>query len=166
MAYNAEVRRSVRSSYVHEGISLETAAQKHAVAFGTASRWKRDAKADGDDWDSARAARFLSQEGAAAVTAVVLENFVTLFDSTIKLIREDDKATGLEKAEAISRLSDAYQKTMSAARKGAPEVNKLAVGMDVIKLLADFVGNKFPEHAPAFIDILEPFGTHLAQELI
>lgn len=165
MAYNAETKRALRAAYVHQGLGLEACADKLDVGFGTASRWKRDAKVAGDDWDTARAANFLSQEGADAVTRVVLEEFVTLFQSTMTTIKEDKSATGLAKAEALSRLSDAYSKTMSAAKKGAPEVNRLALGMDVIKLLADFVGNKFPQHATVFVEILEPFGEHLSQAL-
>ena len=165
MAYNQEIKSSLRALYVHQALSLEAAAQKIDVSFGTASRWKRDAKAEGDDWDKARAARFLSQQGADEGTRIMLEDFVTLFQSTIETIKKDENATGLVKAEALSRLSDAYSKTMSAAKKGAPEVNRLAIGMDVIKLMADFVGAKFPNHAAAFVEILEPFGDHLSQAL-
>ena len=165
MAYSPEIKRAVRGSYVHEGLSIEAAADKHEVTRSTATRWKRDAEKNGDDWDKARNAHYTSQQGAEAVTSVVLEQFVTLFQTTIDDVKADKKASSLQKAEAISRLSDAYHKTMAAARKGSPEVNKLAVGMDVIKLLADFVGSEYPQHANAFVDILEPFGNHLAQHL-
>lgn len=163
MAHSAETKRALRSAYVYQSLSLEAAAEQADISTGTAARWKKEAKAEGDDWDKARAAKMLSANGAEAVTQAVLEQFVTLFQSTIESIKNDTKATGLAKAEALSRLSDAYNKTMSAARKGSPEVNKLAVGMDVIKLFADFIGAKYPQHAAVFIEILEPFGQHLSE---
>jgi len=165
MAYSEETRRALRSAYVYQALSLEAAAQRIGVAFGTASRWKRDAKTEGDDWDRARAAARLSSEGAESVTQAVLEEFVTLFQSTMASIKADDKASGLAKAEALSRLSDAYNKTMSAVAKGSPKLNKLAVAMEVLQKLAGFIAERYPQHANALLEVLEPFGEYVTQEL-
>lgn len=165
MAYSEETRRALRSAYVYQALSLDAAAQRLGVAFGTASRWKRTALDAGDDWDRARAAARLSSEGAEAVTQVVLEEFVTLFQSTMTGIKNDDKATGLAKAEALSRLSDAYNKTMSAVAKGSPRLNKLAVAMEVLQKLAAFIAERYPQHAPALLEVLEPFGEFVTQEI-
>ena len=145
---------------------MEASAQKFEIAYTTAAKWKRKALLEGDDWDKARAARLLSNEGAEAVTSALLVEFVTLFQSTIESVKETENMSALAKAEVLSRLGDAYHKTMSAARKGTPEVNKLAVGMDVIKLLVDFIGLRFPQHGAAFVEVLEPFGQHLTSSLI
>lgn len=165
MAYSEETRRALRAAYVYKALSLEAAADQMKIAFGTASRWKRDAKETGDDWDRARAAARLGAEGAESVTQLVLEEFVTLFQSTMEQVKNDAKASGLQKAEALSRLSDAYHKTMSAVAKGSPKLNKLAVAMEVIKMLTDFIVAKHPSQALTFVDMLEPFGEHLTQEL-
>lgn len=164
MAYSEETRRALRSAYVHQALSLEAAAQRIGVAFGTASRWKRDAKTEGDDWDRARAATRLSSEGAEAVTQAVLEEFVTLFQNTMAGLKADDKTSPLSKAEALSRLSDAYHKTMSAVAKGSPKLNKLAVAMEVLQDLAEFITAEYPAHAAAFVEILEPFGERLTRK--
>lgn len=163
MAYSEETRRALRSAYVYQALSLDAAAQRIGVAFGTASRWKRDALANGDDWDRARAAARLSSEGAEAVTQVVLEEFVTLFQSTMAGIKADDKATGLAKAEALSRLSDAYNKTMSAVAKGSPRLNKLAVAMEVLQLQVKFIREEYPHMAEPFADMLEAFGQRISE---
>jgi hypothetical protein len=165
MAYSEETRRALRSAYVYQALSLEAAAERINVAFGTASRWKRDAKENGDDWDRARAAVRLSSEGAESVTQAVLEEFVTLFQSTMTGLKNDDKSSPLSKAEALSRLSDAYNKTMSAVAKGSPKLNKLAVAMEVLEKLADFIGDRYPQHAPALLEVLEPFGEFVTREL-
>lgn len=142
---------------------MEASAQKFEIAYTTAAKWKRKALLEGDDWDKARAARLLSNEGAEAVTSALLIEFVTLFQSTIESVKETENMSALAKAEVLSRLGDAYHKTMSAARKGTPEVNKLAVGMDVINLLASFIGTRYPQHAAILIEVLEPFGQHLTE---
>lgn len=166
MAYGEDTRRALRSAYVYQALSLEAAAEKINVALGTASRWKREALAAGDDWDKARAAARLSSEGAEAVTQAVLEDFVTLFQNTVSDLRNDTKATGLAKAEALSRLSDAYHKTMSAAAKGSPRLSKRAVALDVLKLLTDFVAERYPQRAATLVEVLEPFADHLDGALV
>lgn len=164
--HNPQIKAALRGAYVHQGLSMDACAQKFELAYTTAAKWKRKALIEGDDWDKARAARLLSNEGADAVTSALLVEFVTLFQSTIESVKVAENMPALAKAEVLSRLGDAYHKTMSAARKGSPDVNKLAVGMDVIKLLVDFIGLKFPQHAPAFVEVLEPFGQHLTSSLI
>lgn len=165
MAYGEGTRRALRSAYIYQALSLEAAARKVNVAFGTASRWKRDALAAGDDWDRVRAAARLSGEGAEAVTQAVLEDFVLLFQSTLGEIKNDGKIKAIEKAEAISRLSDAYNKTMSAVAKGSPKLNKLAVAMEVLQLMTKFIKEEHPSLAEGFMEMLEPFGKRLSEAL-
>lgn len=165
MAYGEDTRRALRGEYVYKALSLEAAAERVNVALGTASRWKREALAAGDDWDRARAAARLSADGAEAVTQAVLEDFVTLFQNTINDLKQDTKATGLAKAEALSRLSDAYHKTMSAAAKGSPKLNKLAVAMEVLQLMTKFIKEERPSLAEGFMEMLESFGKRLSEAL-
>lgn len=163
MAHGQEVRSAVRSAYIYQGLSLEAAAQKVNVSFGTASRWKREAVENGDDWDRARSAALLSGQGAEAVTQAVLEQFVTLFQSTMDGLKNDTKSTALAKAEALSRLSDAYNKTMSAVAKGSPKLNKLAVAMEVIQLLGNFIRENHPVLIEPFTDMLSGFAEKLTE---
>ena len=166
MAHGIEVKRALRGAYVHEMLSMEDAAIKAGISLGTATRWKREAKADSDDWDKARAARFMSEQGSDFVVQSVLEQFVTVFQTTITQLKTAENISPLSKADALAKLSDAFHKTMSAARKGSPEVNKLAVAQDVINLLCEFVGTKFPQHGQALLDVIEPFGKYLTENLV
>lgn len=68
-----------------------------------------------------------------------------------------------EKVQMLASLADAYNKLMAASRKMMPETDKLAVATDVAKRLADFVRANYPQHAPAFAEILGPFGDELAK---
>ncbi len=161
MAYSQDIREAVRQAYVQDRLPLEAAAERVGVSYSAAQGWKRQAKADGQCWDKARAASRMSSGGLGELTTQLLEDFALLFQSTVEQIRDAD-ADPLKKAEAISRLSDAYTKTMRAATKGAPEIGRLAMALEVLDLLARFVRAEHPEHAEALISVLEPFGRTLA----
>ncbi len=163
MAHGPEVRAAVRAAYVYEALSLEAAAERFNVAFGTASRWKREAKDNGDDWDKSRAAARLAGQGADNVSREVLEEFVTLFQSTIAQLKDSPDVPALAKAEALSRLSDAYYKTMRAVAATNPKLNRLAVAMEVIQLLTKFIREDYPQHTGAFLDMLETFGQRVSE---
>lgn len=163
MAYSEETRRALRSAYVYKALSLEAAAALLEIAFGTASRWRRDAKEAGDDWDQARTASMMAGQGAEAVSQMVLQEFMMLFQSTIEQLKNDVKATPIAKAEALSRLSDAYNKAISAAAKSNPKLNKLSVAMEVLQLLASFIRDDYPELTEQFVMMLEPFGIKISE---
>lgn len=165
MAKSPESRAAVRAAYVHRKLPIEQCVKgvKPKVSPGTARRWKADARRDGDDWDRARAASHLAGRGAEAVTQAVLEDFVALFQSTMTELKNDSAIPALSKAEAISRLSDAYHKTMAAISKGSGKLSRLAVAMETLEQLAGFVQSRFPKHATAFLEILEPFGEEISK---
>lgn len=157
MAHSDEVRAAVRASYVDEMMPLKAAAQKHNVSYNTARNWKDDT------WDTARTARRISHGGAEALANAVIDDFIILFNSTISDLKNDTKVSALQKAEAISRLSDAYQKTMKATGASNPKINKYAIAMDVLTKLGQFIRDERPDAAGVFSDILEPFGLYLEQ---
>lgn len=163
MAHAPEVRQKLRARYIHDGQGLEQAAQRLGISPRTASRWKQEAAEAGDDWDRARSASLLAGEGAEAVSRAVLEDFLKLFQSTIADIKRHDKLKPLEKAEGLSRLSDAYVKTMRCIQKTSPELSRLAVASEVLQLLAKFVRENHPQHGQAFLEVLEPFGEELVK---
>lgn len=163
MAHPKEKRTAARAAYVYEALTLEVIARRVNVSIGTVSRWKRDAGDGGDDWDRARSAARLSGQGTEAVTQAVMEDFILLFQSTLTDVKDDKDIKPLAKAEIISRLSDAYNKTMSAVARGNPKLSKLAVAMEVMQALAGFIRQHYPRHANAFAEVLEPFGEEMAK---
>ncbi|MGB1238761.1 MAG: DUF1804 family protein [Pseudomonadales bacterium] len=163
MAYSEETKRNVRAAYIYNSHSLKAAAAANEVPYETARSWKRKAEGSGDDWDNARAAARISQGGIKALTTEIIEEFALLFQATIEQVKNAD-VKPLEKAEAISRLSDAYSKTVKAAGASNPELSRLSVAMDVLRLLAEFIKSEHPKHLDAFLDILEPFGEVVSRE--
>jgi hypothetical protein len=163
MAHNRATRSRLRHLYVADRQPLKVAARMAAIGYSTAMSWKREALRQGDDWDHARMAENLGDGGVRELTRVVLGEFVPLFRSTIEELRSGG-LTGVEKAEAISRLSDAYTKTVKASGAVDPAMAKLGWSMDVLRLLAQFCAERFPQHQAVLVDILEPFGERLAAE--
>jgi len=162
MAHAPEVRAAVRRSYVAERLPLEAAADKHKVSYHTARNWKNRARQDGDDWDRARAASRMAAGGLGDLTTQVLEDFALLFQSTMEQIKEGEFAA-LDKAEALSRLSDAYTKTVKAAGGSDGRIAKLAIALEVLEKLVVYVQQHYPQHAHHLLEVLEPFGGELNQ---
>lgn len=162
MAHAQDVRHAVRRSYVNERLPLEVAADKHDVSYNTARNWKRAAKATGDDWDRARTASRMAAGGLGDLTTQTLEDFAILFQSTMEDIKAGEYSA-LDKAEALSRLADAYTKTVKAAGGSDTRIARLAVALEVLEKFAAFIRAHHPQHATALLSVLEPFGVELAQ---
>jgi transposase-like protein len=163
MAHDETIRRALRSSYIYDGLPVEAAAEKHGVSVSTAARWKRQAMEDGDDWDKARTVAGISGEGKEDIFRTIIQDYLLLHKSTIDSIRLDTQASSIAKAEAISRLADAFNKTVNCLGKVNPELSRLAVANDVLQHLSKFVVEKYPQHGEAFVEILEPFGAEIAR---
>lgn len=157
MAHTNETRNKVRSSYIYDRLPLDAASQKNGVSYNTTRGWKKKAKAEGDDWDKARSATRMAQGGLGDITTQLLEDFALLFQATVIEIR-DGEYDGLKKAEALSRLSDAYTKTMKAAAGGDPKIAKLSIALETLQLLAVYIKDEHPDVLERFTHILEPFG--------
>jgi len=162
MAHPQETRIAVRRSYVHERLPLEQAAEKHDVSYHTARAWKKRAAKNGDDWDTARQASRMANGNLGDLTNQVLEDFALLFQNTMKDITDGDY-DALKKAEALSRLSDAYTKTMKAAGGGNAKLAEFSVALKVLEELAGFIREHYPEQLENFSVILELFGAKLSE---
>ncbi len=162
MAYDQSVRNKVRAKYV-QGLPLASAAELAKVPYNTARNWKRQAGEDGDDWDVARNAKRLTQGSVQDLTGQILMDLAEQFEATIKAMREAKDLAPQAKADMLLKLSDGYVKTMAAAGRGNPKLNRLAVAMDVLKELAGFIADKYPKQRAQFLDMAEAFGPVLAQ---
>ncbi|OGS90848.1 MAG: DNA-binding protein [Gallionellales bacterium GWA2_60_18] len=163
MAHGEDSRRAVRAAYVFDQLSLEVAAAKIGVPYATVRNWKRTGKELGDDWDKARGAQMIAGGGIEDVVRQTLGIVVQQVQATVQAIQDAPDMLPGEKVQALASLADAYNKLMAASRKMMPETDKLAVATDVAKRLAEFVRTNYPQHAPAFAEILAPFGDELAK---
>lgn len=161
----AEIRDAARAAYVFEGLDIAGIERRLRLPQRTVKRWKTLACRRGDDWDAARGAMRMTRKSDEIIAAAVLEDFVLLFQSTMKDLKADTEIKTMQKVEILARLSDAYNKTVAAMRRAAPQLSKLAVAMEVLELLAEFVRAKAPEGAAALLAVLEPFGQELTAKL-
>ncbi|MBC7857999.1 MAG: DUF1804 family protein [Burkholderiaceae bacterium] len=165
MAKSADVRALVRKHYIFDRLSLEQAANAVDVAYTTAKRWKDKAAAGGDDWDKVRSAATLSGGDVEQLSRQILTEMLVQFNAVLDMIKEDREMPASKRVELMSSLMDNIHKSMSAMKKFLPEANSLATGMQVIRGLAEFVQDRYPQHGSILIEILEPFGDVLPKIL-
>lgn len=164
MAHDDTKRQALRAAYVHDRLPLEEAARKAGVPVSTAQRWKRQAKAAGEDWDKLRAATLLAGEGMEHVARQMLADYVVQHKALMDAISTNADLGPAAKVDMLASLADSFNKTVAASRRVLPETDKLATALGVVNRLADFVREHFPQHVAAFVEILEPFGETLAKE--
>jgi hypothetical protein len=165
MAYGRDKKLALRAAYVFDRLGIELAAKKCKVGLSTAARWKREAAANGDDWEKARGAVAMSEQNFGDLARGLLNDYLLAHQTVMADLRQDQEMTARDRVEAIAALSDAFNKTMASFRRVAPEISKHAVAIDVLQALTDFIKSEHPQHLDAFARILEPFGARLSRIL-
>jgi len=163
VAHSRETREAVRTAFVHDRMPLDIAAMKAGVPASTAARWKRRAKELGDDWDKMRAACLLSGDGVESVARQMLADYVVAHKSIMDAISTDDTIEAKVKVQMLASLADSFNKTVAASKRVLPETSELATALSVLNRLGDFIRDRFPQHGPAFVEVLEPFGAEIAR---
>ena len=165
MAYDQKHRDAVRSAYIYKSLSLKDAARINDIPYNTARTWKKASSLNDDDWDNARSAARLAGGGLQEVTNYLLENFSLNAQSLMEEVRETADMSPGVKADIMSKLTDSYSKLVASVAKSGSTVAPLAIGMQVIMLLMEFIKEDYPHHADSFVEIIEPFGRRLTEEL-
>ena len=155
-------RRKARSDYIYRRMMQSTIAVTLGVSEATVGRWKKAAKEAGDDWDKARSAHVLAGEGMETVVSTVLEDFMIQAQAVMDEIKNGAHNTQ-EKVAMLVALADAMTKMTTSSRRLAPKISELGVAQDVMAKLLEFVREEFPQHAPAILEIIEPFGERLSE---
>jgi len=163
MAHGKEKVAAVRAAYVHERLPIEAAATKAGVPAATATRWKRKAREAGDDWDKLRAANLLAGDGVEAVARQMLADYVVQHKALMETISGADDLPAAAKVQMLSSLADSFNKTVAASKRVLPETSELATALAVLDKLGRFIRDHYPQHGPAFVEILEPFGAEIAK---
>lgn len=163
MAHPAEKRTQLRGLYVFQRLPMETACAKLKVARSTANRWKAEAAAQGDDWDTVRSAVALGDDNFKSLSAKLLEDYLVQHQATMDLLRDAKDMGPRQRAEILASMSDSFNKTMASFKRLNPELDKQAAQLDVLQRFATFAQQHFPQHLAALVEMLEPFGQELAK---
>ncbi|MDR2838113.1 MAG: DUF1804 family protein [Azonexus sp.] len=150
MAHSQETRERVRQLYI-EGMPLNGAAITCGVSYDTAREWKRLAKAKGDDWDTARAAYRISDQGLDDLNKQLVEDFARQVITTTRELEEAQIAAA-DKASLLAQLADAYAKFSKSFSRINPHFSGLSVALDTLKTIADHLR----VHDPAALKALQP----------
>ena len=162
MAHPAQKRHEARKLYIYKRLSTPVIALQIGVSAATVRRWKREAKARGDDWDAARAALMVSGEGLEATVSHVVEEFTIQFQAALEALKAEDIPPD-ERVKLMASLSDAFNKMVGAAGRVAPKISQLSVALDVLRRLGEYIRTHHPDQAETFIAVLEPFGAQLTE---
>lgn len=162
MAYDNATKAKVRAAYIR-GLALESAAAEASVPYQTTRNWKRKAADDGDDWDLARRANQLSGGTVNDVMQQVMDSLAHQFAATLKALEDKPDMEPMGKANILLKLSDAFVKTMAAAARGNPKLDRLSVAMDVMQVLLAFIAENYPDLRKRFIDVAEAFGPEVVR---
>lgn len=161
MAHSQETRDKVRGLYI-EGMPLNGAAITCGVSYDTARDWKKSAKAKGDDWDTARAAYRVSEQGIDDLNKQLVEDFARQVITTTREL-ETSTLAAPEKAVILAQVADAYAKFSKAFGRINPAYSGLSVALDTLKTIVDYLRSKDPEVLRALHEHLEDIGAILGK---
>ena len=163
MGYSRDKRARARAAYIHDNLPAEQIARMLGVSEPTVRRWKRLAKDKGDDWDKARGASLLAGSGIEDVARQMLAEFVMRYQTLTDGVLNNSEMSMQDKVSALASLADTFNKVVAASRRVLPETNELAVALQTLTMLGDFVRDSYPKHAGALLEVLEPFGEVVSQ---
>ena len=150
MAHSQDTRDKVRQLYI-EGMPLTGAAVTRGVSYDTARDWKTRAKSKGDDWDTARAAYRISDQGVDDLNKQLVEDFARQVITTTREL-EESKIPASDKAQMLAQLADAYAKFSKAFGRINPAYSGLSIALDTLKTIADHLRL----NDPAALKALQP----------
>lgn len=150
MAHSQETRDKLRQLYI-EGMALTTAAMSVSISYETARDWKKTAKKRGDDWDTARTAYRVSDQGIDELNQQLVEDFTRQSVTTMRELKDSDLSAA-EKVQFQASLADAYVKFSKAFARINPSLSGLSVALDTLKVITDYLR----EHDPQALRALHP----------
>jgi Protein of unknown function (DUF1804) len=162
MAHSQETRETVRRLYI-EGLPLNGAAVTAGVSYDTARDWKAKAQAKGDDWDTARAAYRISDQGVDDLNKQLVEDFARQVIVTTRELETAQGISAADKAQLLAQLADAYAKFSKAFGRINPQYSGLSVALDTLKVIVEHLKVANPAALKALHPELDAIGALLGK---
>ena len=156
MAHSQETREKVRKLYV-EGMPLNGAALACGIGYDTARDWKARAEARGDNWDNARSAYRISEQGVDDLNQNLVEDFARQVLTTTREL-EDSTIPAIDKATVIAQIADSYAKFSKAFGRTNPQYSGLSVALDTLRVITDYLRKNDPAALRALQPSLDSIG--------
>lgn len=159
MAHSQQTKDNVRKLYI-EGMALTTAAITAGVSYDTARDWKAKALANGDNWDTARTAYMVSEQGVDDLTRNMIESMMR---QGVVIARELDNGnlSPMQKAQIHASLSDSMSKFSKSMSRINPKLGALSVALDTLKTVAEYLSKHDKAALATFQEHLEGIGASL-----
>lgn len=164
MAHDVEIQNAVRRYYVFDRLSLEMAAEKAGVSFGTARRWKANAEKTGDSWEKARDVQTMASGGIEHIAQGLLTGFLIKYRTLMTELEENEEMNTADKVDALSALADSFAKMTASSKKLLPETSAMANAMRTIELLANIVKTQKPHLLPEFLEMFDELEKQIQRE--
>jgi hypothetical protein len=162
MAHSQDTRDRVRQLYI-EGMPLTGAAACSGVSYDTSREWKAKAEARGDNWDTARAAYRVSDQGVDDLNKQLVEDFARQVIVTTRELETAQNIKPQDKAQLLAQLADAYAKFSKAFGRINPAYSGLSVALDTFKTIVDYLKANDPQALRALQPNLDGIGAVLGK---
>jgi len=159
MAHSQQTKDNVRRLYI-EGMPLNGASIASGVAYDTSREWKRVAKQNGDDWDTARAAYQISEQGVDDLTRNMIESMMRQ-GLVISRELENGNLTAVQKVQMHASLSDSMSKFSKSMSRVNPKLGALSIALDTLKTIAEYLSKHDKDALANFQENLEGIGATL-----
>ena len=106
MAHSKDIKDKLRAAFIFDGINMEQAAKKFKLSIHTISRWKREAKSKGDDWDKQKSANLLAGDGIEAIARQMLADYINQHKSVMDDISQGDLSVLEHESLSVSIICD------------------------------------------------------------
>jgi hypothetical protein len=103
----------------------------------------------------------LAGGGMESVAREMLMSLIIQIKSVVDIVGTAE-INALEKAKAITSMTDSLSKALAASKRILPETSELATALETIQLLTEFARERMPQHLPVVLELIEPFGETLA----
>lgn len=159
MAHSQQTKDNVRKLYI-EGMPLTGAAIASGVSYDTARDWKARAEANGDNWDTARTAYMVSEQGVDDLTRNMIESMMRQ-GVVIARELENSNLNPMQKAQIHASLSDSMSKFSKSMSRINPKLGAMSVALDTLKTVAEYLSKHDKAALAVFQEHLEGIGASL-----
>lgn len=174
MAHDRHTRAQLRRAYVDNQLSLRQAAAHIGIHATTASRWKAEAKSEGDCWEKAQAQIALIASGksqaqqpqAGSISELAQQTAAQILPEFRHTIRQLSNADidPIKRVSLLASITDAHAKLINTVSKLQPDTSNLTIALATLKQLTDFVMTEEPDIAGTILPVLEEFGQLLVEQ--
>lgn len=149
MDKNVSVKALAKELYL-KGFSLE----KIAEILNKNIRTVKNYKSSDGDWDEIKTSSYINS--ASSDKANIYQSFIDEMRLAIKEIREDEKLSSKDKANALSKIGDSFSKMSRVASLENPKAYKLSIARKVISLIVErFKNDENKECIKKLVELIE-----------